>query len=406
LIAGTNGKGSTAATLASIVQAAGYRTGLYTSPHLVRINERIQIDREPISDVEFAIMYERVDSIARQLVKTGKLPWHPSFFEMLTAMMFEYFASADVDLAVLEVGMGGRLDATNIAHPAVTVITDIDLDHQKFLGNTLEEIAREKAGIIRPGVPVVLLPQHPRVNETLGQEILERKARPVSATSYMPPVTPQAGKYDEALHSGRNRFPLEVMGREIMIDFPLRGQHQLRNLALAVAAAEQLNQAGVRIRPQDVESGVRNTSWPGRFEILPAQADRPEMVLDVAHNPAGAWTLRSALSTSYGERPLIFVFGAMKDKEIAEIAEILFPLAEHVVLTHADSPRAATTHEIAELAAHTQANFMEEQSISAALDRAVHLAGRSCVVVITGSIYVVGAALAHLRTGIPVRQSV
>src|SRR5579864_7104498 len=151
LIGGTNGKGSTAATLASILEAAGYRTGLYTSPHLIEINERIQINREPISDAEFAVIYDRVETVAQDLVAQGRLPWHPSFFEMLTGMMFEYFASAGVELAVLEVGMGGRLDATNIADPCLSVITDIDYDHQKFLGNTLPEIAREKAGIIRRG---------------------------------------------------------------------------------------------------------------------------------------------------------------------------------------------------------------------------------------------------------------
>jgi len=396
LIAGTNGKGSTAATLASIVEAAGYRVGLYTSPHLQRINERIQINREPISDAEFALIYDRVDSAAQALLRSGELPWHPSFFEMLTAMMFEYFSSAGVELAVLEVGMGGRLDATNIADPCLSVITDIDLDHQKFLGNTLAEIAREKAGIMRPGGTVVLLPQHPQVNDTLGREIMERNARPVSAVNYMPPVTPDAAKYGGAAIEGRNRFPLEVMGKEILFDFPLHGRHQLRNLALAIAAAEQLNQAGLRIHPEDIEQGVRDTRWPGRFEIVPAHAGAPELVLDVAHNPAGAWALRSALSSFYADRPLTFVFGAMKDKAISEIAEILFPLAEHVIVTHADSPRAATAHEIAALAAHTGASILEEQDVSAALSRAMQLAGSNGVVVITGSIYVVGAASAQL----------
>src|SRR5712675_1327926 len=195
LIAGTNGKGSTAATLASIVQTAGYRTGLYTSPHLLRVNERIQISQEPISDAEFAVIYDRVEGCAHELVERGELPWHPSFFEMLTAMMFEYFASVGVDLAVLEVGLGGRLDATNIVDPCVSVITDIDFDHQKFLGDTLPEIAHEKAGIMRPKGLVVLLPQHPLVNETLGMEILARDARPVSAVKYMPPLTPDASQY-------------------------------------------------------------------------------------------------------------------------------------------------------------------------------------------------------------------
>lgn len=407
LIAGTNGKGSTAATLAGIVQAAGYRTGLYTSPHLMRINERIQINGEPISDAEFVVIYERVDQVARRLVEQGELPWHPSFFEMLTAMMFEYFASAGVDLAVIEVGMGGRLDATNIADPSISVITDIDFDHQKFLGNTLPEIAREKAGIIRPGGTVVLLPQHPQVNETLGQEIIGRNARAVSAIRYMPPVTPEAGKADgTAKLSGGNRFPLELMGKEVNIDFPLAGRHQLRNLALAIATAEELSHRGLKISPDDVAKGVHDTSWPGRFEVIPAGGDSPEFVLDVAHNPAGAWALRSALSTFYGDRPLTYVFGAMKDKAIAEIAEILFPLSERVILTHADSPRAATPAEIAAMAAHTQTELVEEPSISRALELAAKSAGTNGVVVITGSIYVVGAALAQLTANAALRHGV
>ena len=192
LIAGTNGKGSTAATLASIVQSAGYRTGLYTSPHLLRANERIQINQEPISDAEFTVIYDRVESVAGALVERGELPWHPSFFEMLTAMAFEYFASAGVELAVLEVGLGGRLDATNVVEPCISVITDIDFDHQKFLGNTLPEIAREKAGILRRKGTVVLLPQHPVVNDTLGKEIIERDAHAVSAVKHMPSMTPSA----------------------------------------------------------------------------------------------------------------------------------------------------------------------------------------------------------------------
>jgi dihydrofolate synthase/folylpolyglutamate synthase len=214
---------------------------------------------------------------------------------------------------------------------------------------------------------------------------------------YMPPITPDAAKYDGGNPSeGRNRFPLEVMGKEILIDFPLHGRHQLRNLALAIAAAEQLNNAGLRIRPEDIEQGVRGTRWPGRFEIVPAHAGFPEIVLDVAHNPAGAWALRSALSSFYGDRPLTFVFGAMKDKAISEIAEILFPLAEHVIATHADSPRAATAHEIAVMAEHTGASIIEEQTVPAALARAAKLSGSRGVLVITGSIYLVGAASAEL----------
>ena len=161
LIAGTNGKGSTAATLAAILEASGLRTGLYTSPNLVRINERIRINDREIGDHEFALLHDVVDRTAERLVSEGELPWHPSFFEMLTAMAFEYFAQGRVEIAVLEVGMGGRLDATNVIEPRLSVITDISLDHQKYLGNTVAEIAREKAGIIRPGGVVVTLPQQP-----------------------------------------------------------------------------------------------------------------------------------------------------------------------------------------------------------------------------------------------------
>ncbi len=403
LIAGTNGKGSTSATLASIMQAAGYRTGLYTSPHLLHINERIQINREPISDAEFAVMFERVENAAQRLVEQGDLPWHPSFFEMLTAMMFEYFASAGVELAVLEVGMGGRLDATNIADPLISVITDIDLDHQKFLGNTLPEIAREKAGILRRNGVVVLLPQHPLVNDTLGHCILEVGARPVNAAKFMPPLTPDAPGSE--IHNARpTRFPVVFGEQEITVEFPLLGRHQFRNLALALAAAEQLGQLGFRVLPEHVQEGVRTTAWPARFQVLPRSEDFPETVLDVAHNPAGAWALRSALSTFYEDRPLIFVFGAMQDKAIREIASILFPLAERVIATRAHNPRAATPEVIADAAQQSGIEAITAEGVQQAIQAAGTLAGEKGVVVITGSIYIVGEALGIL-THSPARQN-
>lgn len=405
LIAGTNGKGSTAATLASIVQAAGNRTGLYTSPHLLRVNERIQINQEPISDAEFAVIYDRVEACAHELVERGELPWHPSFFEMLTAMAFEYFASAGVDLVVLEVGLGGRLDATNIVDPLISVITDIDFDHQNFLGNTLPEIAREKAGILRPKGTVVLLPQHPIVNETLGKEIMARDARAVSAVKHMPPMTPAADDLISHDATGQNQFALEVMGKEIKADFPLAGRHQLRNLALAITVAEELNKFGFHISAQDVEQGIRSTMWPARFQVIPPADGFPEVVLDVAHNPAGAWALRSALSTFYEGRSLTFIFGAMRDKAIGEIADIIFPLADRVIATHAENPRAASPQQIAELGAHAQTEILQAKSVPEALERACALAGSNGVIVITGSIYIVGEALGILARK-PVRQGV
>ena len=395
LIAGTNGKGSTAAQLASILLAAKFHTGLYTSPHLIRVNERIRVDGELISDAEFAEMHSRVEQATRKLLADGALPWHPSFFEMLTAMAFEYFASAGAQIAVLEVGMGGRLDATNVVEPCISVITDIALDHQNFLGNTLREIAGEKAGIIRPHGVVVTLPQHPEANDVIGNTILEREARGVSAVPFVPPVSPGA----QPVWAEGASYPLTILGEEVRIEAPLPGRHQLRNTALAIAAALELKAFGFSVTPQQIAVGIHQTQWPGRFQIMPANSSDPEVVLDVAHNPAGAWALRSALSQHYEDRPLVLIFGAMRDKAIAEMAEVLFPLADQVVLTHAESPRAATAEQIQQTASHMNVEMLLESTVESAWQRArvIAMAGKNKVVVITGSIYIVGEALRILQ---------
>ncbi|MBI2678124.1 MAG: bifunctional folylpolyglutamate synthase/dihydrofolate synthase [Candidatus Koribacter versatilis] len=404
LIAGTNGKGSTAATLASILSAAGFRTGLYTSPHLVRINERIAINGEEISEPEFAEIHQRVDDASQQLVREKKLPWHPSFFETLTAMAFEYFASAGAEIAVLEVGMGGRLDATNVSEPLLSVITDVALDHQKFLGNTIAEIAREKAGIIRANGVLVTLPQHPEANDVIGRVAQERNARGVSAVPYMPPVSPGSewpvagGQWSERQvlpptghQPPATGYPLQVLGETMTVDSPLRGRHQLRNLALAIAAAVELNQFGFKVTPEHIARGIRETRWPGRLQLI--ERDGQQYLLDVAHNPAGAWALRSALSTYFDGRPLVFVFAALRDKNIAEMADILFPLAERIVATTVQNPRAASPEEIALTAARTGAEIVCRPAPAEALRTAKELAGCKALVVVTGSIYLVGEAL-------------
>lgn len=401
LIAGTNGKGSTAATLSSILRVAGYRTGLYSSPHLVRINERIRLNGESISDAEFGAIYERVEQTAQQLLAGGKLPWHPSFFEMLTVMAFEYFASVAVDIAVLEVGMGGRLDATNVVDPLVSVIADISLDHQKYLGDTITEIAREKAGIIRKNGMVVTLPQHPEANDVIGRAILENEARAVSAVQYVPPVSPGAAAYlagRVTAAPGRNRYPLLVMGEEIEVDSPLAGRHQLRNIALAIAAAEELRQFGFKVTPRQIEQGIRETRWPGRFQVLPPSeaTHGREMVLDVAHNPAGVWALRSTLSETFPDRELTLVFAAMRDKAIQEMADILFPIAAQVVVTQVANPRAATTAELTQAALRTGAVVYAEQTVAAALARAGEVSTPDGLIVVTGSIFLVGEAMTEL----------
>jgi len=405
LIAGTNGKGSTAATLACMLQASGLKTGLYTSPHLIQINERIRLNGRPISDQDFAQLHDLVDRAAGRLVLDGQLPWHPSFFEMLTAMAFEYFARGRPDMVVLEVGMGGRLDATNVVEPRLSIITDVALDHQKYLGETVGEIAREKAGIIRPGGVVVTLPQLPEANDVIGNAILDADARAVNAVPYVPPVSPGSASslsddkssHDRGQADIRNSYPLEVMGTQIMVESPLVGRHQLRNLALAIAAAVELhNQGIVQITPASIEQGIRKTKWPGRFQVIPATSDRPECVLDVAHNPAGAWALRSTLSNVYQDRRSItLVFGVMRDKAMQEITEILFPIAEHVIVTHANNPRSASADEIRQAAARVVGGTKIEEAadVASALHQARTVAGTSGLVVVTGSIYIAGEAM-------------
>jgi dihydrofolate synthase/folylpolyglutamate synthase len=395
LIAGTNGKGSTAAMLASMLRTAGYRTGLYTSPHLIRVNERLQIDNIPVNDAAFAATYEAVELVAQELITEGKLPWHPSFFEMLTAMCLQYFADKGVQIAVLEVGMGGRLDATNAVEPCLSIITDISLDHQKFLGNTIAEIAREKAGIVRKGRPTVLLPQHAEANDVLGRAIIETDAKAVSAAKYVPMLSPGADVLYERT-ADRTQFQMTVMDEDIQIDVLLSGRHQLRNIALAITAAEELAECGFPISAKQIEQGLRQVRWPGRFQVLPSSGERPEIVLDVAHNPAGAWALRAALTERYPDRRLFVVFGAMRDKAISEIASILFPTAEKVIATQAaHNPRAATAEEIVEFSERTGAEISTTPDVRTALSRAFLEAkiDENSLIVITGSIYVVGEAM-------------
>jgi dihydrofolate synthase/folylpolyglutamate synthase len=389
LIAGTNGKGSTSATLASILRAAGYRVGLYTSPHLVRVNERIRIDGSDVSDDDFARYYFQVDDASRKLVDEGKLPAPPSFFETMTALAFVAFAEAKVDIAALEVGMGGRLDATNIVEPLVSVITDISLDHTEWLGSTITAIAREKAGILREHGVMVTLPQHPEANSALGEVATALDVRGVNAAEYIPLRTTQTT-------DGRNRYPLQVQGKLIQVDSPLAGQHQQRNLALAIAVATELsNNYGYKLDTAAIEAGIRDTRWPGRMEHFTA-ANGAEMLVDVGHNPAGAWTLRSVLSEMEDRKPKTLIFGCLRDKAIPEITQILFPLFDYVLLTPVDSPRSASLEELTAAAAATGSTFEACNDGHDALERAQKLTPATGLIVGTGSVYLVGELRAEL----------
>ncbi|HWT66782.1 MAG TPA: folylpolyglutamate synthase/dihydrofolate synthase family protein [Terracidiphilus sp.] len=413
LIAGTNGKGSTASTLASILTASGLRTGLYTSPHLIRPNERIRIDASEITDDVFAALYFRVHDAGQQLVLSGKLETLPSFFETLTAMAFLHFADSAVDIAVLEVGMGGRLDATNVVEPLVSVITDISLDHTEWLGSTLAAIAREKAGILRPHGTLVTLPQHPEANQAIGEVAVSLEVRAISAVPYMPAFDPGASlPRSNAKPQPAGAYAIEILGQPVTLASPLIGAHQHRNIALAVATAVELAQHHrLPITPASIEQGVRTTQWPARLErirTLSTKGSAPtqwEWVLDVAHNPAGAWALRAGLQHVFPQgTPITLVFSCLRDKPLREMAQILFPLFDRVIFAPIHSPRATPIEDLLAAAeatgtpAQAAASVAEALSLAGAPDPS-HLgigesdpASQPHAVVVSGSVYLVGEA--------------
>jgi dihydrofolate synthase/folylpolyglutamate synthase len=386
LIAGTNGKGSTAAMLASILQSAGYRAGLYTSPHLSRVNERIRINGVHISDEDFARLYFRVDEAGARLLLEGKLPQPPSFFETITAIAFLYFAEQRVDLAVLEVGMGGRLDATNIVEPLLSIVTDISLDHTEWLGPTIADIAREKAGILRPGGPMITLPQHPEANRVLGEIAVAMGVNGISAVDYMPQV--YAAASDDFCKA---EYSIALAEEVVKLAPALAGTHQQRNTALAVAAAIELcNRNSYIITPQHIVEGIHATRWPGRLELFPHTAQRCAVLLDVAHNPAGAWTLRSALASYSGVRQKILLFGCLRDKAFSEMAQILFPVFDRVIVSPVDSPRSAPAQDLLSAAETLGADAQAVSSPVAGLEQALQEAFPQDLLVCAGSIYLVG----------------
>ena len=410
LIAGTNGKGSTAASLASITAAAGIRTGMYTSPHLVRVNERMKVGAggglQEIPDEDFARLYGRVDAVANELVERGALPHSPSFFERLTAIAFCWFAEQKVQLAVLEVGLGGRLDATNSVEPLVSVITDIGMDHMDYLGDTLALIAAEKAGILREDGVLVTLSQHPEANAAIGEAAVRLNVRGVDAARCLPPLRQELGIREHGLGKtptlARNKYELAIDGEVIRVDSPLAGQHQQRNLALAIATAIELRtNHGYAIPNDAIASGIRETVWPGRLEWIPSQTGHAPLLLDVAHNPAGAWALRAALAQLPDEMPRTLIFSCLADKPLEEMAQVLLPMFDsssgdparvhdHVVLAPIQNSRAATVEQLLEAAHKLDVPAHAAPHLPGALAQAQAVTPKDGVIVATGSLYLVG----------------
>ncbi len=382
-VAGTNAKGSMAALLAAALQAAGYRTGLYTSPHLQRPTERIRIAGEEIAPAEFAAAMTAAAAATERLLARGTLPHPPSFFETLTAAGFWALRSAAVQLAVVEVGMGGRLDATNVLQPVAAAITPVGLDHEKYLGATLAAIAGEKAGILKPGLAAVSSPQAPEAAAVLAARAQAAGAR------LLPPAEMLDAPVMDA--EGRFSFRARYRGEAVRLRPGLRGRHQVENALTALRVLEVLSDNGWPVAAEAAAAGFANVAWPGRLEKLAAH---PDVYVDGAHNPAAARALAAFLD-EIGWRPVL-VFGAMRDKASGEIAEILLPRARAVVLTAPGHPRALSPSALA-----AQFGAAEQVETAADLPRALARARELAAtdgapVLVTGSLYLVGEARALL----------
>ena len=368
LIAGTNGKGSVAAMTASLLTAAGFRTGLYTSPDLIDFRERIRIDGRMIRREEIVACAEAVKRGVRETV---------SYFEFLTAMAFLYFEKEKVDIVVLEVGLGGRLDATNVVTPLVSVITNISLEHREYLGNTLEKIASEKGGIIKEGGICLTAARQKPVIDTL-----ERICRERGASLY------RIGKEIRTTIHRDGTFSYRGIGRSFeRLTCPLIGRHQISNAALALGAVEMIWDAGFRVNDAAVSKGLKKAQWEGRLEILQRS---PMLLVDGAHNAAGAAALRRAFLNDFPHRRLILVFGVLGDKDYRTMARRLLPLADRVILTRPHSERALPPDSLRPLAEKFNKAIEVIDDPGDALRRALSLAGKDDLVCAAGSLYLVG----------------
>lgn len=378
-VAGTKGKGSVASMCASVLQAAGQRTGLYTSPHLQRFNERIQIDGRAIADEDLAALVEDTRPVIDQIDGI-------TTFEVTTALAFLYFARERVDLAVVEVGLGGRLDATNVLEPVVSVITSLSLDHTHLLGETLVDIAREKGGIIKQSIPVVTAWQPVEALEALEAIADERGATmKVIGRDWWYEV--QAVTLDgQTFRAGKTGEPGELY------TVPLLGEHQAQNGTVALATLDILGERmpGLRLDSQVIRRGLAQVCWPGRFQLI---SRRPVVVLDGAHNVDSALKLRSALETVFPDRRRILLLGVTADKDVSGIVRALAPVADEIIVTTAEHPRAAPAADLCRHMERAGYSCSVSPDVGSGLGMALGMAAPRDVICVTGSLFVVGEAL-------------
>jgi dihydrofolate synthase/folylpolyglutamate synthase len=385
LVAGTNGKGSVAAYVDSVFRASGLRSGRFTSPHLVRVNERIAVGGSPISDRNLEEAVGEVRRSAERLVMSGRLKSHPTYFEVTTAAALAHFAHERVDAAVLEVGLGGRLDATNAAPATVSAIVTIERDHEEHLGTTLDSIAREKAGVLRPGRETVLGPMSSEAREAIAAEATRVGAQLVDAEA------------DAVVEPSGEAISIRTPDAAYGPMRPLAGAHQRTNALVAVRLVERARSAGIGVDLRRVGDGISATSWPGRLQWVPG---RPPLLLDGAHNPSGARALAAHLA---GVGPYVLLLGIMSDKDLRGVAEPLVARAREVVLTRPRIRRAADPEQIAAALGPALRHAHCQIGVRRALAIARRLSGGSVPVVVAGSLYLVGEVLGILE-GRPARQ--
>jgi len=387
-IAGTNGKGSTALVLDSICQAAGVKTGLYTSPHLISITERIKVARREISTEDFARHATQVRSGAEKLVDKGQIEARPTFFEHVTAIALLAFREDQVKLAILETGLGGRLDATSVAGAELVAITPIERDHEEYLGETLESIAAEKAAIIRPGSIAVIAPQPA---EVLG--VILRQCKHVDV---QPSVDQCSATVKSVTQDGRVRVTVETeQDRYENVLLGLRGRHQITNVSVAIRLAESLRARGFAISRSAIIEGIETASHAGRLELWEG---RPAFLFDGAHNPSGTKALREYLD-EFLDAPVTLVFGAMRDKNLEQMAGNLFPVANRLVLTRPDTPRAASLDELQKLASYMvePQKIFRASSLRNAIREAIEGSPPDGLVCFSGSLHLIGQAQALIK---------
>jgi len=379
-IGGTNGKGSTAAMMSSILQKEGYRVGLYTSPHLIRFTERIKVNGKEIEEEVVAAL---TGWMRKEIEAAGILPPF-TFFDFTTAMALHYFKQKLVDLAILEVGLGGRLDSTNVVDPLIAIITNIAKDHEEYLGKSILKIAREKAGIIKKGRPLITAASQPHVLR-LFSKVCQGKGSPYF----------RVGKEFRYVHAEDGDFDYEGLNRKLWsIHLNLKGFHQVINATTALGATEVLEDLGYRVSTHAMIDGLKEVDWPGRLEMV---SSFPRVILDGAHNPAGALVLKESLRKEFQYQNLILLIGIMKDKDIPSMLRLLAPLAHHIILTKPHTDRATAPSLLKKALGQNGKKAEIAEDLTEAIERGLSFTQKDDLLCITGSLYTVGEARAYFH---------